>query len=255
MAAVPALRTDSSPRRAVPNRRTGSKHGFARPGGTLTAEDSGCVTRCQLWCRTGVMAPRGNDVSPIEGRDGVVARQNANDRAEQTGQRLAGRASCHSPRADRTVEARCIAKGNPGKMPKSARIPRKATVCGACSGTTAQLSKRHSWRCCLMACRLACIAGLTTIRRLQREPDPGGRCIRLSTMKRLRFETILPHAGGSVSVKAVTAAVVGHISGHGLTGAVRTSGPRVRVRAARGQHKRSQLFRRGEFHRGPRRVG
>ena len=80
-----------------------------------------------------------------------------------------------------------------------------------------------------MACRSACRAGLTTIRRLQREPDLGGRCIRLSIMKRRRFETILPHAGGSLSVKTLTAAVVGHISGHGLTGAGRISGPRVRV--------------------------
>ena len=63
-----------------------------------------------------------------------------------------------------------------------------------------------------MACRIACIAGMTTVRRVQREPDPGGRCIRPSMMKRLGFETILQQSGGSLSVKTVTAAVVGALT-------------------------------------------
>ena len=45
---------------------------------------------------------------------GSLPAENANDRAEQTVQRLTGRASRHSPCADRTLEARCIAKGKSG---------------------------------------------------------------------------------------------------------------------------------------------
>ncbi|MDE0105946.1 MAG: hypothetical protein OXN89_26495 [Bryobacterales bacterium] len=47
---------------------------------------------------------------------------------------------------------------------------------------------------------------------LQREPDRGEWCIRGSIARRLRFETILPHAGGSLAVKSVTATVVGALA-------------------------------------------